>query len=152
MKYLKKIFEAKYYTAEERELQDFCDMYLAYLVDDGFKVLVDKISGFKNTLSITIIPETEKGAEKFKTTDWSNIKDKLIPFFVMLVKNYNIGVDPNQGSVFHPSWLESTVSFDCSVSGNEIVHSIEIKKLIEDQSEYPLKAIYLIELVVHKQK
>ena len=62
MKYLKKIFEAKYYTAEERELQDFCDMYLAYLVDDGFKVLVDKISGFKNTLSITIIPESEKGA------------------------------------------------------------------------------------------
>lgn len=136
MKYLKSIFEA----AEEKvELQDFCEMYLAYLIDDGFKVEVNRTSGFKNTLTIKII--TEKGT---KPTTWDNIKDKLIPFFTMLVKNYNIGVYPNQGRPFHPSWLESTVT----LYTREQSPSIDINELIDDQP-YTLNGIFLIELNVH---
>lgn len=136
MKYLKSIFEA----AEEKvELQDFCEMYLAYLIDDGFKVEVNRTSGFKNTLTIKII--TEKGT---KPTTWDNIKDKLIPFFTMLVKNYNIGVSPNQGRPFHPSWLESTVT----LYTREQSPSIDINELIDDQP-YTLNGIFLIELNVH---
>jgi hypothetical protein len=78
MKYLKGIFEA---AGEKVELQDFCEMYLAYLIDDGFEVEVERTFGFKDTLTIVIKPE------KGTTTSWNDIKDKLIPFFSMLVKN-----------------------------------------------------------------
>jgi len=39
MKYLKSIFEA---AGEKVELQDFCEMYLAYLIDYGLKVEVNR--------------------------------------------------------------------------------------------------------------
>ena len=136
MKYLKSIFEA---AGEKVELQDFCEMYLAYLIDDGFKVEVNRTSGFKDTLTIKIIKE--KGT---KPTTWDNIKDKLIPFFTMLVKNYNVGVSPNQGRPFHPSWLESTVT----LYTREQSPSIDINELIDDKP-YTLNGIFLIELNVH---
>ena len=140
MKYLKSIFEA---AGEKVELQDFCEMYLAYLIDDGFKVEVSRTSVFKDTLTIKIIAENGT-----KPTTWNNIKDKLIPFFSMLIKNYNIGVSPNQGRPFHPSWLESTVTF---FSNNQTQSpTIDINELIDDKP-YTLNGIFLIELNVHQK-
>lgn len=138
MKYLKSIFEA---AGEKVELQDFCEMYLAYLIDDGFKVEVDRTTGFKDTLTIVIKPE------KGTTTSWNNIKDKLIPFFSMLVKNYNIGVKP--GVNCHPSWLESKVSFYSA--GLEFIPSVDIDRLIEDQPGHPITGVNLIQFNVHKK-
>ena len=138
MKYLKSIFEA---AGEKVELQDFCEMYLAYLIDDGFEVEVDRTFGFKDTLTIVIKPE------KGTTTSWNDIKDKLIPFFSMLVKNYNIGADP--GTKCHPSWLESKVSFYSA--GLKPIPSIDIDKLIEDQPGHIITGINLVQFNVHKK-
>jgi hypothetical protein len=140
MKYLKSIFEA---AGEKVELQDFCEMYLAYLIDDGFKVEVSRTSGFKDTLTIKII------AEKGTSTSWDDIKDKLIPFFSMLVKNYNIGAD--HGTNCHPSWLERKVSFSRKYNSIEFITSINIDKLIEDQPGHPITDINLVKLNVHKK-
>jgi hypothetical protein len=138
MKYLKGIFEA---AGEKVELQDFCEMYLAYLIDDGFEVEVERTFGFKDTLTIVIKPE------KGTTTSWNDIKDKLIPFFSMLVKNYNIGAD--RGTNCHPSWLERKVSFYST--GLNSRTSIDIDKLIEDQPGHPITGINLVQLNVHKK-
>jgi hypothetical protein len=138
MKYLKGIFEA---AGEKVELQDFCEMYLAYLIDDGFEVEVERTFGFKDTLTIVIKPE------KGTTTSWNGIKDKLIPFFSMLVKNYNIGAD--RGTNCHPSWLERKVSFYST--GLNSRTSIDIDKLIEDQPGHPITGINLVQLNVHKK-
>jgi hypothetical protein len=138
MKYLKSIFEA---AGEKVELQEFCEMYLAYLIDDGFEVEVERTSGFKDTLTIVIAPE------KGTSTSWNDIKDKLIPFFSMLVKNYNIGAD--RGTNCHPSWLERKVSFYSA--GIEFITSINIDKLIEDQPDHPITDINLVKLNVHKK-
>ena len=138
MKYLKSIFEA---AGEKVELQDFCEMYLAYLIDDGFEIEVDRTFGFKDTLTIKII------AEEGTTTSWDVIKDKLIPFLSILVKSYNIGVKP--GVNCHPSWLESKVSFYSA--GLEFIPSIDIDKLIEDQPGHIITGINLVQLNVHKK-
>jgi len=138
MKYLKSIFEA---AGEKVELQEFCEMYLAYLIDDGFEVEVERTSGFKDTLTIVIAPE------KGTSTSWNDIKDKLIPFFSMLVKNYNIGAD--RGTNCHPSWLERKVSFYSA--GIDFIPSINIDKLIEDQPGNPITGINLVKLNVHKK-
>ena len=144
MKYLKRVFE-EVNRDEAVELKDFCEMYLAYLIDDGFKVEVSRTSVFKDTLTISIKPEEG-------TTSWDVIKDKLIPFLYILVKGYNIGVKP--GVNCHPSWLESKVSFYSWSRGKDkknFIPSVDIDRLIEDQPGHPITGVNLIQFHVHKK-
>jgi hypothetical protein len=94
MKYLKKFNESI-----ELELQDFCEMYLAYLLDEGFEVKVkpaifeyhvpskkDRNVGelvHKDYFEITI----DKNRKKFNLNE---IKDKFIPFLKFLSDKYEI--------------------------------------------------------------
>ncbi len=46
MKYLKRIFE-RIGQSDINELKDFCEMYLVYLIDDGWNVTVNNYSESK---------------------------------------------------------------------------------------------------------
>jgi regulator of sigma D len=131
MKYLKRIFESRYDTynselSEVNDLQDFCEMYLAYLIDDDFKVNVSRteFGTFKKSFSIVIESELP--------VSWDQIKDKLIPFLEMLKKNYNFGVYPEQRFKFHESWLDKSIMFDLEGRTDKI----DIDELIEDKPTY----------------
>ena len=151
MKYLKRIFESRYNTytselAEVSDLQDFCEMYLAYLIDDDFKVDVSRVQfgTFKKSFSIVIESEL--------SVSWDQIKDKLIPFLEMLKKNYNFGVYPEQRFKFHESWLDKSIMFDLE----DYPVSSDIDELIEDKPTYgyPRPGKYLtgikkMEITVH---
>ena len=151
MKYLKRIFESRYNTytselAEVSDLQDFCEMYLAYLFDDDFKVYVSRVQfgTFKKSFSIVIESEL--------SVSWDQIKDKLIPFLEMLKKNYNFGVYPEQRFRFHESWLDKSIMFDLEGRTDRI----DIDELIEDKPTYgyPRPGKYLtgikkMEITVH---
>ena len=86
MKYLKSFNEA----LDRNELREFCEMYLAYLLDkSNFNLDV-----FPSTMDISIIelrdnPEgnTFSGDKIFT---WSDVKDHIIPFLKMLDKSYDI--------------------------------------------------------------
>lgn len=81
-----------------KELKDFCEMYLAYLIDEGFEVNVvnmmhdtnlildiEKVSSFTN---YTDGPHGTRSIDNsFK---WSEVSDRFIPFFQMLSKEYNL--------------------------------------------------------------
>jgi len=90
MKYLK-VFEN--YTSK-KELQDFCNNYLAYLIDSGVKVIVKgeyAFSIFIGNLNISF--EDSINFNHSKNTiglNWSDIKDDIIPFTIMLKDKYNI--------------------------------------------------------------
>jgi hypothetical protein len=86
MKYLKSFNE----SLDRNELRDFCEMYLAYLLDkSNFNLEV-----FSSTKDISIIelrdnPEgTTFSGDKIFT--WSSVKDHIIPFLKMLDKSYDI--------------------------------------------------------------
>jgi hypothetical protein len=86
MKYLKTFNE----SLDRNELRDFCEMYLAYLLDkSNFNLEV-----FSSTKDISIIelrdnPEgTTFSGDKIFT--WSDVKDHIIPFLKMLDKSYDI--------------------------------------------------------------
>ena len=97
MKYLKRFNESTELDLEE--LQEFCDMYLSYLIDDGFEVKVkpevfeyhvpskerrnvgELIS--KKFFSIII----DKNGKKFNL---NQIKDRFIPFIKFLSDKYEI--------------------------------------------------------------
>ena len=83
MKYLKRIFE----SLDEYQVKDFCEMNLAYLMDDGLKVLVSpdsvRIFGvidYKVTLSFRLITDRT----------WGTLKDQVIPFLTHLRNEYDL--------------------------------------------------------------
>lgn len=96
MKYLRRYNEAVDKN-KLSQLKDFCDGYLAYLMDEGFTTEVkdsyhdrrvmgigDKPKGnYKSNEAIIII----KGVNKFS---WDSVKDNILPFLQMLSKNYPI--------------------------------------------------------------
>jgi hypothetical protein len=88
MKHLKKFNE----SMNKEGLQDFCDTYLAYLLDDGYSIEASEI-GFgeyvlvlRNGKRLDNVPVD---SPEFLFT-WDEIKDQFIPFLHMLSKQYTI--------------------------------------------------------------
>jgi hypothetical protein len=74
------------------ELQDFCDTYLAYLLDEGYSIEASEI-GFgeyvlvlRNGKRLDNVPVD---SPEFLFA-WDEIKDQFIPFLHMLSKQYAI--------------------------------------------------------------
>jgi hypothetical protein len=88
MRYLKRIFESDLYNqVDDAELRDFCETYLAYLLDDtSFKIEVidtEKWDSYIIWLGKTLNPRIQP----FK---WDEIKDYYIPFATMLSREYDL--------------------------------------------------------------
>ena len=88
MKHLKEFNE----SLNKEELQDFCDTYLAYLLDEGYSIEASEI-GFgeyvlvlRNENRPTDVPIDSP--ELLFT--WEEVKDQFIPFLHMLSKQYTI--------------------------------------------------------------
>ena len=98
MKHLKKfsaihsLLEQSNEGLNKEELQDFCDTYLAYLLDEGYSIEASEI-GFgeyvlvlRNENRPTDVPIDSP--ELLFT--WEEVKDQFIPFLHMLSKQYTI--------------------------------------------------------------
>lgn len=83
MKHLRRFNE----SLNKEELQDFCETYLAYLLDNvAFKVYVSRHS---NTISLVKKTSDNLNSPEFLFT-WDEIKDYFIPFLHMLSKQSTI--------------------------------------------------------------
>lgn len=98
MKHLRKfsaiqsLLEQSNESLNKEELQDFCDTYLAYLLDEGYSIEASEI-GFgeyvlvlRNENRPTNVPIDSP--ELLFT--WEEVKDQFIPFLHMLSKQYTI--------------------------------------------------------------
>jgi hypothetical protein len=88
MKYLRRIFENDLYSqVDSDELQDFCETYLAYLLDDtSFKIEVvesPKWDSYVMWLGKILNP-------RIQPFHWNEIKDYYIPFVTMLSREYDL--------------------------------------------------------------
>ena len=83
MRYIKSYNESNSAGLTEQDIQDFCEMNLAYLMDDGLKVSVnedDYSSIFNIFLSFNSIEKR----------NWVDVKDQVIPFLIRLRKQYEL--------------------------------------------------------------
>lgn len=90
MRYLKSFNE----SVDLDELRDFCQGYLAYLLDDGFRVSIPPnrsraLIRMKGEGMIFLLLPPNRG-ESFK---FYEVKDDFIPFLHMLVREYNLFAD-----------------------------------------------------------
>ena len=84
MRYLKKFNEA----IEPDEIKDFCEMYLAYLLDDGYALAFNE-SGRVTRIDF-LKPKTDVEHISVDWMNWDEIKDSFIPFLKVLDKQYDI--------------------------------------------------------------
>jgi len=91
MKHLRRFNESL-----KEELQDFCETYLAYLIDEDFKIRISKFEG--DDFHQIII-----GTSEPRNFLWSQVKDQVLPFLHFLFKNYELyydnDVEPAMGIV-----------------------------------------------------
>jgi hypothetical protein len=82
----------------QEDIKDFCEQYLAYLLDDGYALdfresgRVTQIDLVKPTNgSIDVRTSTQPGGgTPLEWFDWNHIKDRFIPFLQMLDKEYDV--------------------------------------------------------------
>lgn len=77
MKHLKKFNEG----VNKKELKEFCEEYLAYLMDEGFEIEIVSEDGLE---FIRIYDYQDRPFQ------WSEVKEHFIPFLRMLELNYNL--------------------------------------------------------------
>jgi hypothetical protein len=89
MKHLRRFNE----SLDGEGLKDFCEMYLAYLIDEGFTIhwsrtYGDDPSSEKETWLMSVrIPS---GNMKHDTFKWGDIKDQIIRFSYLINKEYEV--------------------------------------------------------------
>lgn len=90
MKYLRNFNENFEQQLACEELREFCEINLAYLVDDGYDLYVKEDRGcllFAISIPSDISTEEDPDGGEFK---WDDIKDHFIPFLTRLKSNYII--------------------------------------------------------------
>jgi hypothetical protein len=88
MRYLKSFNEGfKDVEEKKRQLQDYCDGYLAYLYDEGFRVNITDSKGYGMYLEIMIIKKVDTNRIKFS---FDEVKDYFISFYQMLQQDYDL--------------------------------------------------------------
>ena len=155
MKYLKPFNESTENFQED--LQEFCEMNLAYLLDDAELQIVPSPGGWHELHLIRILLNEPKR--------WNEIKDHMIPFLTRLDNKYEINNQPFRDldtwtSTKNPSKVEDIrlyLSFDDDVCiganrDNGSYMTGKVKDLIADNIGSPNARISDIRLYVKGYK
>ena len=176
MKHLKSFNEDITSFSFEEDLQEFCEMNLAYLLDEAELQVIESPGGWSELHLIRILLNEPKR--------WNEIKDHMIPFLTRLENKYEINNQPFKNSsyygyvrvqtrtnrdqgfgvdqAFPGKKLKSKVedirlyiSFDDNLTSSVAAPSYMkcyIKDLIEDKSTWPNARISDIRLYVKGYK
>jgi hypothetical protein len=101
MIYLKSFNESVDYN----ELKEFCEMNLAYLLDQGFEVIVTLL----NTNNYSV--EIRKSDIDDIWFNWNDVKDYIIPFLIRLKGEYEIKGDYHGKTTNFPRVTNNAVQF-----------------------------------------
>ena len=78
-------------SLNEEEVKDFCETHLAYLMDDGLRVLVSTEDLSPSELNLlTIKDKVTLSFRLFDNKRWGQIKDQVIPFLTHLKNEYEL--------------------------------------------------------------
>lgn len=96
MKHLKPFNESK--ENLQQEVKDFCDNSLVYLLDDGFNITVMNTQKHPESGHLIVTLGMPGPSSRFVPFSWDQVKDYYIPFLQILVRRYELILDPVQSS------------------------------------------------------
>ena len=110
--YLKESLKSEADVAYEkrRELQDFANDYLAYLIDDEWSV---SVWGFTTSFKIVLLSPRSVKRNRVHHDDvtWLSVKNHIIPFVQMLSNKYQVGYEGSSSIIR----IEATYSDDIHI-------------------------------------
>ena len=125
MRYLKRFNES---VDIESQLRDFSESYLAYLLDDGYRIQV-KPTNLK-TLRNQVLGMIKLYKEEYESDEftWLDVKDSYIPFLHMLNREYDIIYD-----VIEFYYYDDLVEVDVEkvLSGDVLPHGRDNESILE---------------------
>lgn len=97
-------------TDKRRELQEFANDYLAYLIDDDWSV---SVWGFTTSFKIVLISPSSVRNNRIHHDDveWLSVKNRIIPFVQMLSNRYQLGYEGSSSIIR----IEGTYSDDIHI-------------------------------------
>ena len=131
MKYLKSIFESRIESRTKQdltELQDTCEMYLAYLIDNGFYIDIQDF----DIMDIDIRNDNDPNEEE--TFKWSDVKDHVIPL-ITLFKNGHFKYKLKELVLFYKGKPDDMANFSNFNSGRRHIRLDEDLESIKDDQE-----------------
>jgi hypothetical protein len=157
MKYLKRFNEDITSFNFEEELQEFCELNLVYLTDEGAEIqIVESPGGYSELHLIRILLDQPKR--------WNEIKDHMIPFLTRLDNKYEINNKPfkeTSNGKYKAEDIRLYISFsdDTHREPGMSYMTSQVKdfqtcltKVIEDKSTWPNARISDISLYVKGYK
>jgi hypothetical protein len=125
MRFLRKFNE----NLEDRlEIKDYCEMNLAYLIDEGFFIDVHEHSGGYYNISLRKNLTTNQHGVHTSYFKWSDIKDHYIPFILRIQKNYKLSSD----------WINFTSSNSMDLK-SELISTLDDVNIYWDLSRITFK-------------
>jgi hypothetical protein len=76
MRYIKKYNESNSEVLDEQEIKDFCEMNLAYLVDEGLNVIIDDYQQDKHYFPVIL------SLRRVTNSSWDEVVNDRISFNV----------------------------------------------------------------------
>jgi len=121
-------------TDKRRELQEFSNDYLAYLIDDEWSV---SVWGFTTSFKIVLLSPRSVKRNRVHHDDvtWLSVKNRIIPFVQMLATRYHLGYEGSS----------SIIRIEASYSDDIHIRNIE---QLEDLSDDML--FYSFSIVIKK--
>ena len=99
-----KVLSPEEISLKREELRDFCETYLAYLLDEGFELKIyggSQLTSNDNVIKQNPFQITLQKQDK-SIFLWHDIIDQFLPFLKFLKDNYNLEkVDPSSSVPFH---------------------------------------------------
>jgi hypothetical protein len=133
MKHLKRFNESTS-GLDKEEVQEFCENYLAYLLDEGYEIFIKKDRDnsllFSFTIPIGGFDSVPEDCDEFK---WNEIKDHFIPFLIHLSNNYEIN---------------GKAQFTTNRTGNDFYKFYTIQEMIDDEPSELDCYLYEIEMSI----
>ena len=128
MKHLRRFNES---VEAHKDLQDFCEMNLAYLMDEGLRVFVDEIDDYPLDLILSF--------RSVENKNWSVIKDHIIPFFIRLQRKYEFDSNIEFDIIFYNGGDVGTYT-DYSTTDN-IINDVINRDWTKDNPYYKIRSI-----------
>jgi hypothetical protein len=137
MKYLQdyKLFEGKVKFDDLVKIEELCNNHLAYLLDDGFLVDVKGVNTIYINITKNYIRNDEEQIIDNQVFKWNDVKDDLIPLFILLKDKIDIISIWSKSDDFSKSYQEyysgdseyNTLLTGDSIEYGDDITSIEIE-------------------------
>jgi hypothetical protein len=148
MKHLRRYMESfRAPSSFREEVQEFCENYLAYLIDDDFSIETNLYGLDPVSVSFVLIRRFSSEVEPI-LFNWGDVKDYYIPFLQMLQREYNVINSSKAPSNISNSEIQIVIRTGSTSPSDSVYYTLH--EALEDKINPYDKIIFIKILITEK--